>query len=1014
MSSEPRVAFGLTFPRGVRPEQAVAAVRALAGLTPPWWRRLFGGPMVSVEVRARAGRIDHVLTMPASRADYVLAAFRAAVPGLRVAAAEGPSVTMSLARELRRRGPGQLRTDAVEASNTGVLAALQPLGRGERAVAQFVIAPLGPRLLPSLRSLAVRLADVPEADEPPIEPEFAVALRVGVRAAEATRCRQLAARVLGSFHAVTAPEGRLVRRFLPSWFVAWRLGVSGRPDGGAAVLAADELAALAGFPINGPQLPGLTLAGGRELPTQASVPRAGLVLGDSTVAGARRPVAIASDEARRGLHICAPTGGGKTTVLANLAGQVMAAGQGLVAIDSKGDLGDLIAERVPAHRRADVLVFDSADPVPMGFNLIGGSEESELVVDHVVGQLRARYGAAGLGPRSEDIARSALLTLATQPGMTLCEVEPLLTNAAFRQRLVGRLDEPVLEGFWGWYGGLSDAARAEAVAPLANKIRSYTLRRRLRTVIGQSTGLDLADALAQGRIVIASLRKGLIGEDAAGLIGAAMTARLWAAIQGRAALPADQRRPVTVICDEFQDFAALSPSFGDAVAQSRGYAAGWVLAHQHLAQLDTRTRQAVLANCRSRLVMQTTAADAAAFAREFAPCSRRPISRASGPTRATWPSRRERRSLPPPASAPDRWRHRSARPRRSALPPALATDRVRLRSTRRSAPEQPDRAGAHPSAGGGGQRERSLRPSFRVAEEAPDPQAAPGTRPGFGNDSPPQERKEVVRGRYVTAGRLAQLEAGVSARDRAIVETLDRLRVATTRQLARLHFADLTRASAARQAPRTLRRLQALRVVRCLDRRLGGVRAGSRAAIWALDTAGQRLASASGPAGGAHPRRPWTPGLAFLAHRLAVSECYVGLVEATHSGPAELLEFTTEPACWRRFASPYGGTGWLKPDAFIRVALGDYECGAFLELDRDTESAPTLGRKLATYRRYWESGREQARRGYFPHVVVAVPDEARKAVAVELCGRQPAEAWPLFRVVVHGELVGSLLGEGPR
>jgi hypothetical protein len=73
------------------------------------------------------------------------------------------------------------------------------------------------------------------------------------------------------------------------------------------------------------------------------------------------------------------------------------------------------------------------------------------------------------------------------------------------------------------------------------------------------------------------------------------------------------------MCDEFQDLATLSPVFGDAVAQSRGYRVGWTLAHQHLAQLDPQTRQAVLANCRSRLVMQTTAADADTFAREFRP-----------------------------------------------------------------------------------------------------------------------------------------------------------------------------------------------------------------------------------------------------------------------------------------------------------------------------------------------------------------------------------------------------------
>lgn len=271
-----------------------------------------------------------------------------------------------------------------------------------------------------------------------------------------------------------------------------------------------------------------------------------------------------------------------------------------------------------------------------------------------------------------------------------------------------------------------------------------------------------------------------------------------------------------------------------------------------------------------------------------------------------------------------------------------------------------------------------------------------------------------MRGRYVTAGRVAQLERSLSPRDQGIVETLDRLRVATTTQLSRLHFAGLSQASAARQAPRTLRRLETLRVLVRLERQVGGARAGSAAAVWALDAAGQRLASSCGPAGGLRTRRPWTPGLPFLAHRLATSECYVQLVEAERTGQAELLEFTAEPACWRRFASPYGGALWLKPDAFARLIASGYERGAFIELDRATESVPTLGRKLALYRRYWESGREHARRGYFPRVVLAVPTEARKAAAVELCATLPAEAWPLFRVVLHGDLLAALLGENLR
>jgi Replication-relaxation len=265
---------------------------------------------------------------------------------------------------------------------------------------------------------------------------------------------------------------------------------------------------------------------------------------------------------------------------------------------------------------------------------------------------------------------------------------------------------------------------------------------------------------------------------------------------------------------------------------------------------------------------------------------------------------------------------------------------------------------------------------------------------------------------YLTAGRLAHLERSLTPRERAIIASLDRLRVATTEHLKRLHFADLTRASASRQAPATLARLAERRIATKLDRQLGGARAGSKAAIWSLDAPGQRLASACGPAGGRLPRRPWTPSLAFLAHRLAVSECFVTLTERCRAGEARLLDFDAEPLSWRRYASPYGGTSTLKPDAYCRLALGDYERGSFIEIDRATEAPSTITGKLRAYRQYWELGREQERRGYFPRVVFAVPSDARKAVLVDLCAAQPEESWPLWQVVLTGDLADALIGGG--
>jgi hypothetical protein len=268
----------------------------------------------------------------------------------------------------------------------------------------------------------------------------------------------------------------------------------------------------------------------------------------------------------------------------------------------------------------------------------------------------------------------------------------------------------------------------------------------------------------------------------------------------------------------------------------------------------------------------------------------------------------------------------------------------------------------------------------------------------------------MMRGRYVTERVLANVERRLSGRDRAIVDTLDSLRVATTRQLRTLHFTDLTQASSARQAPKALARLARLGLLTSLPRQVGGTRAGSASTIWALDRSGQRLASAAGPAGGIRPRRPWVPSLPFVAHRLAVSQLFVDLTVATRAGGGELLGFEAEPLSWRRYAAPHGGWSYVKPDATVRLAVGEYERGYFIEVDRATEARLTIVRKCTAYRRYWETGRAQDRYGYFPQVAFVVPTDARKELVVDVLAQQPEEAWPLFRVVLADEAPVALIG----
>jgi len=299
----------------------------------------------------------------------------------------------------------------------------------------------------------------------------------------------------------------------------------------------------------------------------------------------------------------------------------------------------------------------------------------------------------------------------------------------------------------------------------------------------------------------------------------------------------------------------------------------------------------------------------------------------------------------------------------------------------------------------------SDRSSLRLESDAAFLQARAWFRLSMANDCWWLWETVVMGGRArVTSRVVAELREQVGPRDQAVMATLARVRLATGRQLERVHWTDAAEASRSRQQRRALARLVSLRVLTRLDRRIGGIHAGSSGHVFALDIAGQRLLDHGGPAGGARWRTPWTPGSPFVSHVLAVSELYVQLIELTRTESIfALLAFDAEPTCWRSFSGPHGGRITLKPDVFLILATPEYEDRYFIEVDRSTESPRVLARKAEFYRQYWQSGREQAQSDVFPRVLFLVPDETRKAVVVNILERQPQEAWVLYQVGLFAE-----------
>lgn len=261
---------------------------------------------------------------------------------------------------------------------------------------------------------------------------------------------------------------------------------------------------------------------------------------------------------------------------------------------------------------------------------------------------------------------------------------------------------------------------------------------------------------------------------------------------------------------------------------------------------------------------------------------------------------------------------------------------------------------------------------------------------------------------YVSARGVAQLRARLSERDVAILRQVGELRLMSARQIQSMYFPSTdheTDAAATRARQRVLERLLAERLLIRLTRRIGGVRAGSAGFIVALGSLGQRVLALDGPR-----RRSYEPTWRFVDHTLATSQLVVAVSVAARAGRLAVLAVQAEPQCWRTFTG-FGGRRMLRPDLFLALGVGAYELRWFIEVDRGSESVPTVLAKCQLYADYYQSGQEQAAHGgVFPRVCWVVPDEARAERLRGALARDHSLPARLF-VVTTSERAVATLGE---
>lgn len=597
---------------------------------------------VVLELRASSGQATWAVG--SSAGERLVSVVRELVPGCRVSRGFSRRAVSQAVVVSARPAGALLATERLAAVVRAVLAALAVTAEGEELVVQLQ---LGRRFSPQALGRVepqgwlelLGLVPIPSATgergrrmrAQVGRHRAAASLRLGVRAASPLRQRTLLQGLLGALRLVEGPGVRLRARTenpakLDGVRRPWRAGLE---------LGAGEIVAMVGWPVGEGALPATPSAHPRVLPLpQARETQRAFATGVADQAGERLGISIG--DALYHTVLLGPTGAGKSTALAHLALADIHAGRGVLLIDPKTDLVADILARIPQQRRDDVVVIDPTSSRPVGINplartqmargapsssgggVLGGGASPELVADTVLATLKGVF-AESWGVRVEQVLSAALVTLARTPGATLVDLPLLLTNPAYRQRLITTAGaDPLGTGqFWAAYEALSEAQRQQWVGPVLTRLQPFLIRPHLRATLGQAApSFDLGEVFTRRCIVLVSLNKGVLGAESARLLGSLLVGQLWPLILARAAVEPSRRHVVSVFIDEVQDYLSLPGSLADALAQARSLGAAFHLAHQYRGQLPPALKAGIDANARNKIIFSLSAADAAELARQ--------------------------------------------------------------------------------------------------------------------------------------------------------------------------------------------------------------------------------------------------------------------------------------------------------------------------------------------------------------------------------------------------------------
>ena len=405
--------------------------------------------------------------------------------------------------------------------------------------------------------------------------------------------------------------------------------VTYRPWRGRSVLNTREVATLWHMPRGGDEVPLLERSGARSIHPLARGIREGAPVGESVTGSSQRTVHFTGDLLRQHHLYVAKTRMGKSTLMQHVVAHKLKAkamGQdddAIIVVDPHSDLVRSLLNLVPKEIVDQVYLIDLSDDERVaGINLLDTHlfPDRDRATDNVVQVVKNLWEQ--WGPRMQSILEHTLKSLYEanrHPSVrrdrqyTILDGLHMLSDNSFRKRALSKVSDPYLLRWWArdfreWHRQY----RADAVAPVQTRLAYYASSKRARAILGQpASTLDLYDIVRGGRVLFVNTAQGQVGRDVAALVGGTLLNLVDGVIRSQEALPAQERKRVTVVVDEMQaipgaDYEAMLSELGK-------FGASFVMATQSLTRLEdlSRTlRETIFSNIGCLVSFQVSASDA--------------------------------------------------------------------------------------------------------------------------------------------------------------------------------------------------------------------------------------------------------------------------------------------------------------------------------------------------------------------------------------------------------------------